>query len=240
MTPEIIILNPKIKYRNKLKAYLEDNGFENVSVASDVEKICENVKSCAERLVIASGDEVMYSDLVRVMGGGEICQRVRFVLTYSGKVSADIGLAQIARSVSGGEDFEYLSAVVSEEIENYFSDSDDNYSESDFVREKLDCLGLRSTHKGYKYIAFAAGMREVEMITKDVYPDVARKYKTTSSSVERGIRSAVSYAWSRGGYAGFNKHIGWNSTKRPTNSEFIAALALRLRLEGLKHDGDVT
>ena len=234
MTPDIILVDSKIKYRNKLKNYLLDKGFENISTASGIYEVRSYLTGSADILVIASGDEVFYSDLIRVTCG-ELCAKVRFLLTYSGVVSADVGLARLARSIKAVDDLEYISDVVKEEIENYFSQTDEKYSQTDFVAEKLDCLGLRSTHNGYKYITHAAGMSGTEMVTKDVYPDIARKYKTTSCAVERSIRSAVSYAWARGGYARFNKHIGWTGTKCPTNGEFIAALAVILRLEGSKH-----
>lgn len=71
-------------------------------------------------------------------------------------------------------------------------------------------------------------------ITKLLYPTIAKKYKTTSSSVERAIRHAIEVAWSRGKMDiiqelfGYTIHAGKG---KPTNSEFIALIADKLRLE---------
>ena len=71
-------------------------------------------------------------------------------------------------------------------------------------------------------------------ITKLLYPTIAKKYKTTSSSVERAIRHAIEVAWSRGkmdviqDLFGYTIHAGKG---KPTNSEFIALIADKLRLE---------
>ena len=71
-------------------------------------------------------------------------------------------------------------------------------------------------------------------ITKLLYPTIAKKYKTTSSSVERAIRHTIEVAWCRGKMDiiqelfGYTIHAGKG---KPTNSEFIALIADKLRLE---------
>ncbi|EIA28299.1 Spo0A-like protein [Candidatus Arthromitus sp. SFB-4] len=71
-------------------------------------------------------------------------------------------------------------------------------------------------------------------VTKELYPSIARKYNTTSSRVERAIRHAIEVAWSRGQVESINKIFGYtihNEKGKPTNSEFIAMVADRLRLK---------
>ena len=71
-------------------------------------------------------------------------------------------------------------------------------------------------------------------ITKLLYPAIAKKYKTTSSSVERAIRHAIEVAFSRGKVDMLQEYFGYtvNAGKgKPTNSEFIALIADKLRLE---------
>lgn len=71
-------------------------------------------------------------------------------------------------------------------------------------------------------------------ITKVLYPTIARNYKTTSSRVERAIRHAIEVAWSRGRMETIEELFGYtvNSGKgKPTNSEFIALIADKIRLE---------
>ena len=71
-------------------------------------------------------------------------------------------------------------------------------------------------------------------ITKELYPEVANKYKTTSSRVERAIRHAIEVSWNRGDYEYMEELFGHSvdyDRAKPTNSEFIATVADKLRLE---------
>lgn len=100
-------------------------------------------------------------------------------------------------------------------------------------------IGVPAHIKGYLYLREAISMvyREVELlgaITKTLYPRIAEKYKTTPSRVERAIRHAIEVAWSRGNMESIRNLFGYtiNVTKaKPTNSEFIAMVADRLRIE---------
>ena len=106
--------------------------------------------------------------------------------------------------------------------------------------EYLHKLGVPAHIKGYQYIRTAIIMVVQDMdlinyITKDLYPDLAKVYKTTPSRVERAIRHAIEVAWSRGDQDSIQAVFGYtlNSNKgKPTNSEFIAMVAddIRLRL----------
>jgi two-component system response regulator (stage 0 sporulation protein A) len=74
----------------------------------------------------------------------------------------------------------------------------------------------------------------INQITKLLYPDLAKKYKTTPSRVERAIRHAIEVAWNRGQIETVESIFGYtvNSNKgKPTNSEFIAMIADKLRLD---------
>ena len=71
-------------------------------------------------------------------------------------------------------------------------------------------------------------------ITKLLYPTIAKKYKTTSSSVERAIRHAIEVAWNKGQIDVLEDMFGYTISAgkgKPTNSEFIALIADKLRLE---------
>ena len=74
----------------------------------------------------------------------------------------------------------------------------------------------------------------INSITKQLYPNVAKEYGTTSSRVERAIRHAIEVAWDRGDIDVINSYFGYTvqSTRgKPTNSEFIALVADSLRLK---------
>jgi two-component system response regulator (stage 0 sporulation protein A) len=100
-------------------------------------------------------------------------------------------------------------------------------------------VGVPAHIKGYQYLRDAITMvyNNIEYlgsITKTLYPTIALKYKTTPSRVERAIRHAIEVAWTRGNIDCISNLFGYtiNITKaKPTNSEFIAMVADKLRLE---------
>lgn len=74
----------------------------------------------------------------------------------------------------------------------------------------------------------------INSVTKLLYPTVAKAFNTTSSRVERAIRHAIEVAWDRGDVDTLNAYFGYtihNSRGKPTNSEFIAMIADKLRLK---------
>ena len=100
-------------------------------------------------------------------------------------------------------------------------------------------VGVPAHIKGYQYIreAIMLVVNDIEVInqiTKQLYPDIAQKYKTTPSRVERAIRHAIEVAWGRGRTETTESIFGYTvsaSKGKPTNSEFIAMIADKLRLE---------
>ena len=100
-------------------------------------------------------------------------------------------------------------------------------------------IGVPAHIKGYQYLREAIIMTVKDMdiinaITKVLYPNVAKRYKTTSSRVERAIRHAIEVAWDRGDVEVLNGFFGYtvsNVKGKPTNSEFISMIADRIRLE---------
>ncbi|MBR5227638.1 MAG: sporulation transcription factor Spo0A [Clostridia bacterium] len=103
-------------------------------------------------------------------------------------------------------------------------------------------LGVPAHIKGYQYLreAIIISVENEEIInaiTKTMYPLLAKKFKTTPSRVERAIRHAIEVAWNRGEIAMHDKIFGYtvNSNKgKPTNSEFIAMIADKIRLEAMQ------
>ena len=100
-------------------------------------------------------------------------------------------------------------------------------------------IGVPAHIKGYQYLREAITMvyHDIELlgsITKVLYPDIAKAFNTTASRVERAIRHAIEVAWSRGNIDSISSLFGYTvsiSKAKPTNSEFIAMVADRLRLE---------
>ena len=100
-------------------------------------------------------------------------------------------------------------------------------------------IGVPAHIKGYQYlreaIMIAVGdMDVINAVTKVLYPEVAKRFATTASRVERAIRHAIEVAWDRGDLETLQHYFGYtvNSAKgKPTNSEFIALIADRLQLQ---------
>ncbi|MBQ7161414.1 MAG: sporulation transcription factor Spo0A [Clostridia bacterium] len=106
------------------------------------------------------------------------------------------------------------------------------------VTRVIHQIGVPAHIKGYQYLRTAIMMaiednEIINAVTKTLYPSVAKKYRTTSSRVERAIRHAIEVAWDRGDVEILNSYFGYtihNSRGKPTNSEFIAMIADNLRL----------
>jgi two-component system response regulator (stage 0 sporulation protein A) len=100
-------------------------------------------------------------------------------------------------------------------------------------------IGVPAHIKGYQYLrdAIILSVNDMEMlnsITKILYPTIARKHQTTPSRVERAIRHAIEVAWSRGKMDTIDALFGYTVSTgkgKPTNSEFIALIADKIRLE---------
>lgn len=112
------------------------------------------------------------------------------------------------------------------------------YDLETLVTEYIHELGVPAHIKGYHYLRTAIMMvvKDMELlnyITKELYPEIAKAYKTTSSRVERAIRHSIEVAWTRGKPQTMNDVFGYtiNTGKgKPTNSEFIAMVADKIRL----------
>ncbi|MGN0604905.1 MAG: sporulation transcription factor Spo0A [Oscillospiraceae bacterium] len=107
------------------------------------------------------------------------------------------------------------------------------------VTDMIHQLGVPAHIKGYHYLreAILSSLADpdlLESVTKSLYPNVAQKFQTTSSRVERAIRHAIEIAWDRGNLDTLNAFFGYtvNTCKgKPTNSEFIALITDKLRLQ---------
>ena len=107
------------------------------------------------------------------------------------------------------------------------------------VTDMIHQLGVPAHIKGYHYLRASIMLsidnpELLESVTKLLYPTVAQKFNTTSSRVERAIRHAIEIAWDRGDLDILNSFFGYtvNTCKgKPTNSEFIALLTDKLRLQ---------
>lgn len=107
------------------------------------------------------------------------------------------------------------------------------------ITEILHQIGVPAHIKGYHYLRSSIMMcvenpEILDAVTKQLYPSVAQKFDTTASRVERAIRHAIEVAWDRGDIDILNSYFGYTihtSRGKPTNSEFIAMISDKLRLQ---------
>jgi len=115
-----------------------------------------------------------------------------------------------------------------------YHDNDIDVVISDIMRQ----IGVPAHIKGYQYLrsAIKLSVEDNEMlgsVTKLLYPTVAKMYSTTPSRVERAIRHAIEVAWDRGDVDVLSSYFGYtiqSQRGKPTNSEFIAMIADKLKL----------
>lgn len=107
------------------------------------------------------------------------------------------------------------------------------------VTDIIHEIGVPAHIKGYQYLREAImiavdDMDVINAVTKVLYPEVAKRFGTTPSRVERAIRHAIEVAWDRGDLETLQKFFGYtvsNTKGKPTNSRFIAMISDRLILE---------
>ena len=108
-----------------------------------------------------------------------------------------------------------------------------------YITDIMLDIGVPAHLKGYHYLRDAIllsgrDMEVVSSVTKLLYPVVAKRFKTTGQKVERAIRNAIEVSWSRGNAKTFEEMFGYSPLSgrpRPTNSEYIARIADKVRLD---------
>lgn len=147
-------------------------------------------------------------------------QRLRIICGYHAKVNSRDAMIQIN-----------LDEQEQQRIQKLELESE--------ITSLLHEVGIPAHIKGYMYLRTAIletylNVDFLGQITKVLYPEIARKYETTASRVERAIRHAIEVAWNRGNIDAIDDIFGYTisaSKAKPTNSEFIAMIADKLRLE---------
>lgn len=140
-------------------------------------------------------------------------------------------LAENIKNISMGK----VSSDFVTTVMNRFSKSNIEYK----VTEILHQIGVPAHIKGYHYLRESIVMSVenpdiINAVTKQLYPSVSKRFSTTPSRVERAIRHAIEVAWDRGDVDILNSYFGYtihNGRGKPTNSEFIAMISDRLRLQ---------
>lgn len=146
---------------------------------------------------------------------------------------------QMSKTISPDHIINRLKMIIENSSKPKNTEAYKNYDAESMVTEAIHQVGVPAHIKGYEYLRESILMvlsdRElINSVTKQLYPAVAKKHKTSASRVERAIRHAIEVAWNRGDTETLNNIFGFtiNQAKgKPTNSEFIAMISDNLRLE---------
>ena len=144
---------------------------------------------------------------------------------------------ELAAKIAQLTDEEHVAIPISS-AQSFTNDPGQNLLETR-VTDMIHQVGIPAHIKGYQYLRAAIMMAVTDMdtinaITKILYPTIAKQFSTTPSRVERAIRRAIEVAWDRGDVETLNRLFGYTvavSRGKPTNSEFIAMISDKLRLQ---------
>lgn len=108
-----------------------------------------------------------------------------------------------------------------------------------YITKIMLSVGMPANLKGYRYIREAIKMtledvNKLQRITSELYPEIAEKFNTSATKAERAMRHAIEVAWARGNMDIIDEIFGYtiqNGKGRPTNSEFIAIISDKVRLD---------
>ncbi|MCL2488383.1 MAG: sporulation transcription factor Spo0A [Oscillospiraceae bacterium] len=149
------------------------------------------------------------------------------------------GMAERILAICGRKQFEPLRAIKGSAAFTGAAQTAAGNTLEMRVTEIIHQIGVPAHIKGYQYLRDAILMAIedediINTVTKRLYPSVAKKHQTTSSRVERAIRHAIEVAWDRGDVDVLNSYFGYtihNGRGKPTNSEFIAMISDKFRLQ---------
>lgn len=143
----------------------------------------------------------------------KLTQRIKQLMEYSAGASDNIRYQDAKLEMKNGNYKPYITQIIQE-------------------------LGIPAHIKGYRYVRKAVEMVIKDMdllgaVTKELYPQVAEKFDSTSSRVERAIRHAIDVVWKRGNQKALKKYFKNNKNEnvKPTNSQFIAKIADKIMVD---------
>lgn len=236
----VLVVDDNINFINMLTRYFKDNNKINIKyVGNDGESglkiLLENIEDI----------DLILLDLIMPNKDGLYFLKKIKELNINKKliVMTSLNSDNVIKKVSSYsiEDF-VLKPYSLEDLENKMVDVFNKSNENPDIKKELSKilhdLGIPSNIKGYEYVRDAIirlyNDPEMTSITKDLYPEIANKYDTSTSKVERAIRHAIEVSSNRGDIELMEEIFGHSvdmDKAKPTNSEFIVTLADKLKLE---------
>ena len=243
----VIIADNTEEFCSNLTAALQrGDGFQVLGTANDGEK--------AIRMVTERKPDVLVLDLMLAKQDGlsvlkaissmerkpAILATSRFVTDYVASAAANLGVRYLMlKPCDMSALVERLEEIRGGEQHQQPAGQRSATSIESMVTGIIHEIGVPAHIKGYQYLREAIiiavnDMDVINAITKVLYPQVAKRFDTTPSRVERAIRHAIEVAWDRGDLDTLQRFFGYtvsNTKGKPTNSEFIALIADKLQLQ---------
>ena len=236
----ILIADADVVFRDALiEALSEEGDMEVVGTTDDGERAVELVRSCKPDILVM--DLILsHMDGLDVLAALDAAGRPKVMVLSALARGANYCLMKPCKLSSAVERIRQITTPLHGEDE--FPDrpsSRPHQSLEASVTSIIHEIGVPAHIKGYQYLREAIimtveNMDVINAVTKILYPEVAKRFNTTASRVERAIRHAIEVAWDRGDLETLQKYFGYtvsNAKGKPTNSEFIAMIADRLQLQ---------
>lgn len=244
----ILISDDDSEFKNFFESSFSPTDFEVFSARKDGKELLENILLRKPEIVLANAF-MQQMDLVSVMQSSreKLGESSPMFLAF---ISSESDILE-KELLSGGASYCFIKPVdysaLTERIRGLclstgngiVSQGGNNNSNLEVViTDIIHQIGVPAHIKGYHYLreAIIMAVNDIEImnsVTKCLYPSVAKKHGTTSSRVERAIRHAIEVAWDRGDVDVLNSYFGYtihSGKGKPTNSEFIALIANKLRV----------
>lgn len=218
----------------------------------NIKKVCKDGKEACDLLLKNSNDYdviLLNPVLPKIDGIGVLKIMEDYNINSKVIIYADYNNPNMVKSMYQYDiSFYLLKSINMNLLKERIEDAVEiNYQKYEFIDNSINKkiskllhdLGMPSHIKGYQYIRDAIILMHEDPnyfsgITKQLYPEIAKRYETTSSRVERAIRHAIEVSWSRGDYDLMDEIFGHSvdfDRAKPTNSEFLATIADKISLD---------
>jgi two-component system response regulator (stage 0 sporulation protein A) len=251
----ILVADPSAEFGQVCAATLRSNGMNVVTVSKDGQEVLDSINREMPEVVLMNAfmtriDAIGVINTINNMNLEKKPVMIVMSTDKTGSISSQVMDAGASYFFPMPFDYELLAERITQ-LAGSASDKQGRFIISDKIQydsaQNIEIIvsnifhqvGVPAHIKGYYYLreAILMAFKNIDIInsiTKQLYPSVAKKFNTTSSRVERAIRHAIEVAWGRGDVDILNSYFGYtidNDRGKPTNSEFIAMIADRLRLQ---------
>ncbi len=248
---KIMLAQEGNEFVKQCAAHLENCGFEVKTVARDGSGIIDNIKIIKPDVVLMDA----FMPRIDAIGVLKLLSETKLEKRPAIAVMSSVDNQRFEQEVLNmGADYYFLKpfdfSVLAERLSllsSWSENEDGNTVNSKKSEERIEIIiseimrqiGVPAHIKGYQYLrqSIMLTIQDPELmhaVTKILYPTVAKSNNTTASRVERAIRHAIEVAWDRGDVDVLSSFFGYtiqNSRGKPTNSEFIAMISDKLRLD---------